>query len=66
MRINMSYPNVMAMISDNSTTYITSIEFFRTFDATRRWDEKNEKIVIDFNTDEGYTQFLLTYGEYLK
>ena len=43
-------------------------EFAKDFDTTYQWNMRSGVFVIDinFNTDEGYTQFLLMYGDYIK
>ena len=43
-------------------------EFAKDFDGTCRWTINGTfgSFAIDFNTEEGYLQFLLMYGDYLK
>ena len=69
MKVCLSDRYVRQLLEDRDIADLATLEgFFTDFDATYHWNMQSGVFVLDinFNTDEGYTQFLLMYGDYLK
>ena len=66
MKLRFSNQSIIRLTQDMNI--VNFEEFAKDFDATCRWTINGTfgSFVIDFNTEEGYTQFLLMYGDYLK
>lgn len=67
-KVYASIPSTRLYTSDFFKKYVIPPETFSTFIA--QYDAEigvyGPSLSIDFKTEEGYLQFILTYGDYLK